>query len=322
VEQNTITAVFLPIALGVIMLGLGLSLRIADFKRVVVYPKAVLIGLSCQMLILPATCLGIAHVFELPPELAVGLMLLAASPGGATANLFSHLAKGDVALNITLTAVNSVLSLLTLPFIVNYSLEHFMGEGKSIPLQFGKVIQVVAIVLVPVAIGMLVRWQKPTVADRLDKPVRILSAVFLILVIAAAVIKDREHIGEYFQQVGLAALAFNIASMGVGYFIPLLLRVERKQAIAIGMEIGIHNGTLAITIRQGHQLLAKWNRELPHQDPRAQRPRRVVLVRDDQVVHGRQSGAHDGCMTSTPGPGFRTAHLCLAPIQRQYWSIS
>ena len=247
-EQNVVTTVLLPIALGVIMLGLGLSLTLADFKRVIVYPRAVAIGLGCQMLILPAVCLGIAHAFDLAPPLAVGLMLLAASPGGATANLFSHLAKGDVALNITLTAVNSVLSLLTLPLIVNYSLEHFMGEGKSIPLQFSKVIQVVAVVLIPVAIGMLVRWKKSAFADRLDKPVRILSALFLLLVILSAVAKERSTIGGFLADVGLAALAFNLASMLVGYVVPRLFRVDRKQAIAIGMEIGIHNGTLAIAI--------------------------------------------------------------------------
>ena len=254
-EQNVITSVLLPVALGVIMLGLGLSLTIADFKRVIVYPKAVAIGLVCQMLILPFVCLGIAHAFGLPPVLAVGLMLLAASPGGATANLFSHLAKGDVALNITLTAVNSVLSLLTLPLIVNLSLEHFLGEGKALPLQFSKVISVVAIVLVPVAIGMIIRSKKPSVADRMDKPVRILSAVFLLLVIGSAIVNEREKLGVYFQEVGVAALAFNLASMAVGFFVPLLARVERKQAIAIGMEIGIHNGTLAIAIASSPQLL-------------------------------------------------------------------
>jgi BASS family bile acid:Na+ symporter len=255
VEQNVITAVLLPIALGVIMLGLGLSLTIADFKRVIVYPKAVAIGLSCQMLILPAACLGIAHAFDLGPELAVGLMLLAASPGGATANLFSHLAKGDVALNITLTAVNSVLSLITLPLIINFSLEHFLGEGRSIPLQASKVISVVAVVLIPVAIGMLIRSRKPLIADRMDRPVRIISAVFLLLIIASAIIKERARIGAHFQDVGLAALAFNLASMTIGYVIPRLLRVERRQAIAIGMEIGIHNGTLAIAIASSPVLL-------------------------------------------------------------------
>jgi BASS family bile acid:Na+ symporter len=254
-EQNLLTTVLLPIALGVIMLGLGLSLTIADFKRVIVYPRAVAIGLGCQMLLLPAACLGIAHAFNLGPELAVGLMLLAASPGGATANLFSHLAKGDVALNITLTAVNSVLSLITLPLIINYSLEHFMGEGRSIPLQAGKVLSVFAVVLIPVAIGMLVRSRKPLVADRMDKPVRIISAVFLVLIIASAIIKERARIGEHFQEVGLAALAFNLTSMAIGYFIPRLLRVERRQAIAIGMEIGIHNGTLAIAIASSPVLL-------------------------------------------------------------------
>ena len=254
-EQSVITSVLLPVALGVIMLGLGLSLTIADFKRIIVYPKAVAIGLGCQMLVLPLACLGIAHAFALPPALAVGLMLLAASPGGATANLFSHLAKGDVALNITLTAVNSVLSLVTLPLIVNLSLEHFLGEGKAIPLQFSKVLSVVAVVLVPVAIGMVIRSKKPAVADRMDKPVRILSAVFLVLVIGSAIAKERENIGEYVKAVGLAALAFNLASMTVGYVIPRIARVERKQAVAIGMEIGIHNGTLAIAIASSPQLL-------------------------------------------------------------------
>ena len=254
-EQNVITSVLLPVALGIIMLGLGLSLTIADFKRVIVYPKAVAIGLGCQMLVLPFVCLGVAHAFSLPPVFAVGLMLLAASPGGATANLFSHLAKGDVALNITLTAVNSVLSLITLPLIVNLSLEHFLGEGKAIPLQFGKVISVVAVVLVPVAIGMIIRSKKPATADGLDKPVRILSGLFLVLVIASAIINEREMLGPAFREVGLACLAFNLASMTVGYVIPRIARVERKQSIAIGMEIGIHNGTLAITIASSPHLL-------------------------------------------------------------------
>lgn len=266
-QSNVITAVFLPLALGVIMLGLGLSLTLADFRRVLVYPRAVFVGLACQMLVLPAVCFGIARGFGLPPELAVGLMLLSAAPGGATANLFSHLAKGDVALNvalnITLTAVNSVLALLTLPFIVNFSLEAFMGSGKVIPLQFDKVLQVFAIVLVPVGIGMLIRSKKRATAGRLEKPVRILSAVFLILVIASAVAKERANIGGFFRQVGVAALAFNLASMTVGYFVPLLLRVERRQAIAIGMEIGIHNGTLAIAIAASPTLLNNSTMAIP-----------------------------------------------------------
>jgi BASS family bile acid:Na+ symporter len=193
-------------------------------------------------------CLGIAHAFALPPPLAVGLMLLAASPGGASANLFSHLAKGDVALNVTLTAVNSVLSLVTMPLVVGFALQHFLGSDQAIPLQLSKVLAVFAVVLVPVAIGMVVRSRRPDVADRFDRPVRHASSVFLVLVIAAAVFKERANVTEYIEQVGLAVLVFNLVSLVVGYFVPRLFRVERRQAIAIGMEIGIHNATLAIAV--------------------------------------------------------------------------
>ena len=262
-ESNVLTAVLMPLALGVIMLGLGLSLTLDDFKRVLVMPRPIFVGLFCQMLILPVVCFVIATGFGLPPALAVGLMLLSASPGGATANLFSHLARGDVALNISLTAVNSILSLLTLPFIVNFSLIHFMGEGKVLPLQFDKVVQVFAIVLVPVAIGMFIRHRRPARAAWLERPVKLLSAVFLLLVIGAAVAKERANIVTYFQQVGLAALTFNVVSMAVGYLIPVLVRLPRRQAIAIGMEIGIHNGTLAIAIASSPTLLGNSEMAIP-----------------------------------------------------------
>ncbi len=247
-EQNSLLTLFLPIALGIIMLGLGLSLTIADFKRVLTFPKAILIGLLCQMVILPIVCFGIAILFNLPPALAVGLLLLSASPGGATANLYSHLAKGDVALNISLTAVNSVLTLFTLPFIVNFAIDYFMGNGQIIPMQFKKIVEVFAIVLIPVTIGMLVNYISPSTSKKLEKPVKIISALFLVLIIVGAILKEKNQFLLYFQQVGFAALTFNIVSMAIGYYIPFLLKVNKKQSIAIGMEIGIHNGTLAIYI--------------------------------------------------------------------------
>ena len=239
---------FLPIALGIIMLGLGLSLTIADFKRVLIYPKAIVIGLLCQMILLPVVCFGIAILFNLPPALAVGLLLLSASPGGATANLYSHLAKGDVALNISLTAVNSVLTLLTLPFIVNFAIDYFMGSGQVIPMQFKKILEVFAIVLIPVGIGMIINYFSASTSKKLEKPVKIISALFLVIIIVGAIVKEKDQFLLYFQQVGLAALTFNVISMAIGYFIPFLLKVNKKQSIAIGMEIGIHNGTLAIYI--------------------------------------------------------------------------
>jgi BASS family bile acid:Na+ symporter len=247
-ESSAITTIFLPVALGIIMLGLGLSLTVADFQRVVKFPKVIFIGLFCQMILLPVVCFSIAKGFGLAPELAVGLMLLAASPGGSTANLFSHLANGDVALNISLTAFNSILSILMLPLIVNFSIDYFMESGQVVPLQFKKIIEVFAIVLVPVGIGMIVNAKNPSISIKLEKPVKILSALFLVLIIVSAIIKEKAHIVEYFQQIGIPALLFNVLSLGIGYFIPRMLNIGKKQAIAIGMEIGIHNGTMAIFI--------------------------------------------------------------------------
>lgn len=247
-ESSAITTIFLPVALGIIMLGLGLSLTIADFQRVVKFPKVIFIGLFCQMIILPVVCFSIAKGFGLAPELAVGLMLLAASPGGSTANLFSHLANGDVALNISLTAFNSILSILMLPLIVNFSIDYFMETGQVVPLQFKKIIEVFAIVLVPVGIGMIINAKNPSISIKLEKPVKILSALFLVLIIVSAIIKEKAHIVEYFQQIGIPALLFNVLSLAVGYYIPRMLNIGKKQAIAIGMEIGIHNGTMAIFI--------------------------------------------------------------------------
>ncbi|MGL4316139.1 MAG: bile acid:sodium symporter family protein [Pseudomonas sp.] len=246
---------FLPIALGIIMLGLGLSLSVADFTRVVKFPKPVLIGLGCQLLLLPLLCFLIAKGFGLAPALAVGLMLLAASPGGTSANLYSHLAHGDVALNVTLTAVNSVIAILTMPFIVNLSLAHFMEGDQAIPLQFAKVVQVFAIVLGPVAIGMLIRRLAPGFAHAMEKPVKIISALFLLLVVLLAFVKDWRTVVEYAPVVGMAALLFNLISLGVGYWVPRLLKLPQRQAVAIGMEIGIHNGTLAIALALSPSLL-------------------------------------------------------------------
>ena len=154
--DSALTTVGLPLALGIIMFGLGLSLTVADFRRVAQHPKVMVIALGCQLILLPLVCFGLVIVFDLPPLLAVGMMLLAASPGGTSANLFSHLFRGDVALNVSLTAVNSVISIVSLPLITNIAIDYFELDD-SVGLQFVKVLEVFAIVLVPVAIGMLVR---------------------------------------------------------------------------------------------------------------------------------------------------------------------
>ncbi len=247
-QQSTATTLFLPIALGIIMLGLGLSLTLDDFKRVTNYPKAMTIALVCQMLVLPLLCFFIAKFSGLSPVLCVGLMLLAASPGGATANLYSHLSNGDVALNISLTAINSVLTLFSLPLIVNFSMEYFLGAGQYIPLPFSKVVEVFAIVLLPVTIGMTIKNKAPKFAGKMDKPVKVVSALLLIAIIISVTLREKQMLMDNFEQLGMPVLLFNVLSLAAGFYIPLLFKVDRKQAIAIGMEIGIHNGTLAIFI--------------------------------------------------------------------------
>ncbi len=247
-QGGLITNLLLPLSLGIIMLGLGLSLTLADFTRVVRYPKAAIIGLTIQMLVLTSAAFLIAVVFQLPPELAVGLLLLAAAPGGATANVYSHLAHGDVALNITLTAVNSALSLLTLPFIVTFALQYFMASDQYVPPPFRKIIEVGLIIVLPVVVGMLVRQFAPRFAAKMEKPIRMFSVLLLALLVMLAVAQSWEVLVKYFAVVGFACLVFNLVSMAVGYAAPLALKLPEKQAIAIAMEIGIHNGTLAIYI--------------------------------------------------------------------------
>src|SRR5918997_1192495 len=247
--DSALTTVLLPSALAIVMLGLGLSLTPGDFARVGRQPKAVVIALLLQLLVLPAICFGLVVAFDLPPVLAVGMLLLAASPGGTTANLFSHLFRGDVALNITLTAVNSLIAVVTLPVITNLAIAWFDPPGASgLGLQFGKTVQVFAIVLVPVALGMLVRSRATAFADRMDKPVRIASAVVLALVIAGTIVAERDNISGYLSDVGLPALLFCLASLTLGFVVPRLFGIVRRQAIASAFEIGVHNGTLAIAI--------------------------------------------------------------------------
>ncbi|MEU0764511.1 bile acid:sodium symporter family protein [Streptomyces microflavus] len=237
----------LPIALAIIMFGLGLSLTTDDFRRVTRSPKAVVVALVLQVLVLPLVAFVLVKIFDLDPLLAVGVMLLAASPGGTTANLFSHLFRGDVALNITLTAINSVLAAITIPIITNLAIDHFDAEG-DLGLQLGKVVQVIAIVLIPVAVGMAVRRRSADFAARADRPVRIFSIVVLVIVSVGALLGERENLADYMQQVGLVTGIFCLASLTLGYAGARLLRLDKRQAIASSMEVGIHNTTVALTI--------------------------------------------------------------------------
>ena len=247
-QASILTDLLLPLAIGIIMFGLGLSLTLDDFRRVARYPLAVGSGLALQVLILPLGALVIAIALNLSPDHAVGLMLLAAAPGGATANIYSHLARGDVALNITLTAVNSLLCLVTLPIVLDLSLDFFLGSGQYVPPPHRKVIEVGAIILIPVALGMLVRARAESFALRAEKPIKLFSVLVLAGLIAIAIYMERKALLPSIVAVGGACLAFNLLSMFSGYLAPLALRLPRSQAVAISMEIGIHNAALAIYI--------------------------------------------------------------------------
>ncbi|MGO1182310.1 MAG: bile acid:sodium symporter family protein [Micrococcaceae bacterium] len=245
--DSALITIGLPIALAVIMFGLGLSLTVGDFTRVARSPKAVIIALVLQILVLPLAAFGLVLGFRLDPLLAVGVMLLAASPGGPTANLFSHLFRGDVALNITLTAINSVLAAVTIPLITNLAITFFDSDG-TLGLQFGKIVQVILVVLAPVAVGMFVRSEWLEFARRADRPVRIFSIVTLVVIAVGALLGERENLADYLVRVGAVTALFCLLSLTLGYFVARALRLGKPQAIASSMEIGIHNTTLALTI--------------------------------------------------------------------------
>ncbi|MFB6552476.1 MULTISPECIES: bile acid:sodium symporter family protein [unclassified Streptomyces] len=245
----------LPIAIGIVMAGLGLSLKWADFTRVLTVPRAVLLALACQFLVIPLVGLALIAFFDPEPALAVGVMLLVATPGGPMSNLLSHLAGADVALNVTITALTSVISAVTFPLIANLSIQHLLEDGARVGLQFSKIVWVVAVVLVPIVVGMLVRRAREDFARRMERPVKIFSTALLAVTIAGAIVSEREHIGPAFRGVGHIVLLLVLLSIAIGYGVPRLGGVAHRQAVAASLEIGLHNTPLAIAIALSPVLL-------------------------------------------------------------------
>ena len=245
--DSALTTVGLPLALAIIMFGLGLDLTPADFRRVGRTPKAVAIALTCQVVLLPAICFGLVVLFDLPALLGIGMLLLAASPGGTTANLFSHLFRGDVALNITLTAINTVIAVVTLPLITGLAIAYY-DRQDDVTMPLVEIVKVFALILLPVGVGMVVNARAPGFARRMDKPVRIGSAVILAILVVGILLDQIEDVGDYLADVGLIAALFCAISLAVGYFVPKAFGVTGPQAIASSMEVGVHNATLAIFV--------------------------------------------------------------------------
>lgn len=264
-NTSLISTVFLPLALAIIMFGLGLALSIADFKRIVIFPKAVFVGALTQLVLLPLLGFGIAYLMlASSPELAVGLIILAMCPGGPTSNLLTHLGNGDTALCITLTAISSIVKIFTIPIMVNLAIGIFMKQAVDVHLEVSStIVKIVAITIVPAGLGMLIKSQFNNFANAAQKPVKIMSAVFLVLIIVAAVLKEKAHIAEFFMQAGPAALLLNVLGMTIGYFLPKIFNLNAGQQLTISIETSIQNGTLAIGIASSPLMLNNSTMAIP-----------------------------------------------------------
>ena len=248
-QVDLITTVVLPASLFIIMLGMGLALKPVDFKLVMVRPKAVALGVFAQMVILPLMAYLIVTAFGLSGAVAVGVMILALCPGGTTSNLYTYLAKGDIALSVTLTSVVSLLAPFTVPVMIVLFMGLLMGDGQQVELPVIKtIIQLIVITILPISIGMFIHHKKPEFSAKAEKPVKIFSVLFLLFIVILIVFKNIEQMGSYFAQAGLAALVLNIACLVVGYSIAKLAKLNEAQSKAIAIEVGFQNGTLAIVI--------------------------------------------------------------------------
>jgi BASS family bile acid:Na+ symporter len=251
-QSNLFTNVLLPLALGIVMLGMGMSLVPEDFRRITRDPKAVAVGTACQIMLLPLLGALITTVVPMRPDLAVGLMVLAICPGGPSSNLVTYLARGDVALSVTLTALSSLITVFTIPLLTNLALQHFLGESTAIALPIGRtMLQIVLITLVPTAIGMAIRTYVPQTAKRLERQVSKLAAGLLALIIMLLLAKEGGKLPGFLLQVGVAALLLNLLALLAGFVTAKAFRLPLAQQLCIAIEVGLQNGTLAIAITAG-----------------------------------------------------------------------
>ena len=243
--MNIVTDVVLPIALAFIVFSLGLGLSISDFSRIFVKPKEFFVGFISQLIILPLIALILVFIWPLSPEIAIGVMILAAAPGGATSNILTSFARGDVALSISLTAVISILSVITIPLILGISLSllgtNLASEGISL---MDIALKMFLIVTVPVLIGMLLK----NILSSFENIAKKISTVLFFLVLLGAVLAERENVVSYFAQAGLITLILNILMMLIAYYLSKSLISNIPQQRAITFECGLQNGTLAIVV--------------------------------------------------------------------------
>ena len=242
-----INTVVIPICLFLIMMGMGLTLITNDFKRVLKYPKAVGIGLANQLILLPIIGFALANIMPLRPEYAVGVMLLVLCPGGTTSNLFTYLAKGDVALSVTMTAIASVITVFTIPIVLSFSLIYFMGSGSEFELPVVKtVLTLVVLTIVPISIGMLIKRYAPKVADRSQVYVSRFGVIFLTFLVLFLGYVQRDIIVDAFIATGPVSVLLNVSTMALGYYSSKWFGLNLAQRTSVTLEVGLQNSTLSI----------------------------------------------------------------------------
>ncbi len=248
-EDSLLATVVLPVALAVIMVSLGLALTTADFRRVATEPRGIAVGIANLAVISPLLALGIAELYNLDPVLAVGLVLLGASPGGTMANLLTHLARGDTALSISMTAISSLAAVITVPLFLSLATDHFGATGldESVDM-LGVVARVLLITVVPLGFGMWLRSRWPVRVDAVRDTVRKVSLGVFVAVVIGVVIAEFDRVTEDLGAILPAVITLNIAAMGISFTIARIARLDDRQATAIAIELGVHNSTLAIAV--------------------------------------------------------------------------
>ena len=247
--MDSTASIILAIAIMVIMMGMGLTLTLADFRRVAQNPRPVLLGLTNQIILLPLVALALVYLLEPPAFIAVGMILLAACPGGTSSNLVTLLAKGDLALSVSMTAINSIITIITIPFWVGYAYSTYLAEAANMASPTADIFKTLIVVLaIPLSIGMLVKYRAPQFADRMERPVRIASSIFLAVVILGLVVREIDLVRQYIGDTLGIVTALNILTMGMGYGLAKAFGLNLKQGLTIAIESGIQNGTLTISL--------------------------------------------------------------------------
>ena len=246
----------LPIFLFILMLGMGLTLTISDFRRVGQYPKAATVGLIGQLVLLPLCAFLLAASLPLRPEIAMGVMILAVCPGGILSNLITHLARGEVALSVSLTCTSSLVTVITMPLLLNGALLYFMGESSPVELPLLQTAKkIMLITALPIAIGMGLRAIAPGLSGKVEPIIRLLGWLFLPLMIYLIWSNQQGQLSSYLAQAGLVTLALSLITLAIGVIGGLLARLQRKQVLTLGIEVGAQNALLGGTIALSPGLL-------------------------------------------------------------------